>query len=271
MHVQNSSLGKSSAYIAKYKPELLFPILRANTRRELGLNLDNLAFQGDDIWNAYELSWLNGKGKPEVAIAEFRFSCTSPNLIESKSFKLYLNSFNNTVFNSHEEVSQALKQDLSKVTGALVKVNLKKLDEIEKIMTHFSGTCLDDLDVVCTDYLPESKTLLTSNVPVHEVLYSDLLKSNCPVTGQPDWASIQIEYVGNKINHAGLLQYIVSFRNHNGFHEDCVERIFTDIMRLCKPVKLFVYARYTRRGGLDINPYRANFDVNPSQMRLCRQ
>lgn len=270
-HLTQSLLGIDIEYVSKYQPDLLFPIPRNQTRQELKIDLDNLPFQGEDIWNAFELSWLNAKGKPVVAIGEFRIPHSSPKLIESKSFKLYLNSLNNTHYKSINEVHSTLVKDLSAAVGSDIKVTLIPLAQASKLIGQLSGICLDDLDVSCDAYLPEKKFMKVEDAITHETLTSNLFKSNCPVTGQPDWASIQIEYSGRKINHSGLLQYLISFRNHDGFHEDCVERIFTDIMNQCAPQKLFVYARYTRRGGLDINPYRANYEVSPPTVRLCRQ
>ncbi len=269
--LQHAPLGKQSSYIAIYQPDLLFPIPRQGKRDEIGVT-GALPFQGGDFWNAFEISWLNSKGKPQVAMAEFLIPCESPNIIESKSFKLYLNSFNNTAFESFSIVATTLKRDLSQAAGADVIVKLMPLTQAqEHISAHFSGICLDELDISCDTYTTEPAFLTTENSTVTETVYSDLLKSNCLVTGQPDWGSVQITYTGKKINHEGLLRYLVSFRNHNEFHEQCVERIFMDISRQCAPEKLLVYARYTRRGGLDINPYRANYPVNVDNTRLCRQ
>lgn len=273
-------LGKKSAYESQYNPSLLFPVPRSLKREELGIT-GSLPFKGLDIWNGFELSWLNSKGKPVVAIAEFKFPCESPNIIESKSFKLYLNSFNNSKFESWEQVRSLMIEDLSKNAGASVQVQLFKVREFKAELNSFKGQCLDDLDIECSSYQPDTSTLFTEAVPqgapaseaIEETLYSDLLKSNCLVTGQPDWASVQIVYRGSKINPEGLLKYIVSLRDHNEFHEQCVERIFSDILRTCRPFSLSVYARYTRRGGLDINPYRTTCDVpeQVSNARLARQ
>jgi len=268
---QYSQLGQPTTYVSRYQPDLLFPLSRQEKRAELGIR-QTLPFQGADIWHGYELSWLNASGKPIVAYAEFIVPATSPNLIESKSFKLYLNSFNNTAFDSFEAVSAVLMRDLSAAAGAPVTVKLMPLTLApEKIVRHFSGICLDKLEVSCDTYSVEPAYLSVENDIVTENVYSDLLKSNCLVTGQPDWGSLQIVYMGRKINHEGLLKYIVSFRNHNEFHEQCVERIFMDISKYCAPEKLFVYARYTRRGGLDINPYRANDAIKAEDIRLWRQ
>ncbi|OGT45924.1 MAG: NADPH-dependent 7-cyano-7-deazaguanine reductase QueF [Gammaproteobacteria bacterium RIFCSPHIGHO2_12_FULL_41_20] len=270
--ILHSPLGKKNEYISHYQPDLLFPIERQAQRQQLGITANALPFQGNDVWNAYELSWLNTQGKPMIAMAEFIFPCTSSHLIESKSFKLYLNSFNNTQFDSMEAVQAILVRDLTKATGTAVFVQIQTLANVcMELQRSFSGICLDELAVTCDTYSVTPAYLQTENQLVTESLYSDLLKSNCPVTGQPDWASVQIAYTGKQIQHAGLLKYIVSYRNHQEFHEQCVETIFCDIQRYCQPEKLCVFARYMRRGGLDINPYRANYPVKLVNQRLWRQ
>ncbi len=268
----NAPLGKKTPYVAHYQRDLLFPIARMTNRAMLGLS-HSLPFKGVDIWNAYELSWLNSKGKPVVAIGEFIFPCESPHLVEAKSLKLYLNSFNNTIFDSVDDVITTLQRDLMETTSAPVQVRVILTEQFSPVTTQtFDGICLDQLDVTCNTYLVNPTFLQTESEVVSEVLYSNLLKSNCLITGQPDWGSVQIKYTGKKIQHAGLLQYIVSFRNHNEFGEQCVERIFLDIMQHCAPQKLSVYARYTRRGGKDINPFRSTEKGEmPENFRLCRQ
>lgn len=267
-----SPLGKKSSYISTYQPNLLFPITRLIKRAEIDVP-SVLPFKGMDIWNSYELSWLNLKGKPMVALGQFIFPCESPNIIESKSFKLYLNSYNNSAFKSIKDVAKTMQTDLSNAAGAKVNVILTDIsDYAEPIHKALTGTCLDQLDITCDDYQVNPDFLTTEKSTISETLYSDLLKSNCLVTGQPDWGSIQIRYSGKKIHPEGLLKYIISFRNHNEFHEQCVERIFMDIMRHCMPDQLTVYARYTRRGGLDINPIRTNeAKILFTNDRLCRQ
>ncbi len=280
MHsVISSPLGQNTPYVSSYDPGLLFPISRQGSRALLGITTD-LPFYGCDIWTGYELSWLNSSGKPQVAVAEFIFHCDSNFIVESKSFKLYLNSLNQTTFNSYGDVAACLTTDLSLIAGAMVKVNLQPLQESLLLANRIvEGVCLDELNVVVNTYHPDP-TLLSvdaiatdnSDMQVVEKLYSHLLKSNCPVTGQPDWASIFIDYQGQKINHENLLRYIISFREHQDFHEHCVERIFVDILNRCKPDSLSVYARYTRRGGLDINPFRTTEEgAEPSVGRLLRQ
>lgn len=270
-----SPLGKTSAYRTDYAPELLFPIPRQGKRDELGLH-GTLPFFGVDIWNAYELSWLNQRGKPQVAIARFTVPADSPNIIESKSFKLYLNSFNQTRLDSPEALKALLQKDLSAGFGANVHVVLTLPDAFSSIaMGELEGTLLDRLDVEIDNYRPAPELLKANHdeLPVEETLVSHLLKSNCLVTGQPDWASVQIHYCGPQIDQESLLKYLIGFRDHNEFHEQCVERIFTDILRQCAPQQLAVYARYTRRGGLDINPWRSNFSSaqRPPNLRGARQ
>ncbi|CAG2154524.1 NADPH-dependent 7-cyano-7-deazaguanine reductase [Cupriavidus campinensis] len=273
---EHSPLGKPSAYKTEYDPTLLFPIPRQPKRTEIGLAEGRaLPFFGVDIWNAYEVSWLNLKGKPQVALATFIIPADTPNIVESKSFKLYLNSFNQSRIASAEALQQLLHHDLSEATGGTVQVRLvTEADLGTQKMGELDGLLLDRLDIETNIYEPDP-TLLSADqdeTPVEESLISHLLKSNCLVTGQPDWGSVQIRYVGAPIDQEGLLKYLISFRNHNEFHEQCVERIFTDVLRMCKPVKLAVYARYTRRGGLDINPFRTNFNTPwPDNRRNARQ
>ena len=269
----DSLLGQSTPYCSRYDPTLLFPIPRQEKRDELGFDLNCMPFQGLDIWTAFEVSWLNLKGKPNAVIAEFAFSADSPNLIESKSFKLYLNSFNSSRFASQQEVEDLLIADLSHACGDSVDVLIRNLDFEETLSGSLPGDNLDNLDIEVTEY-QVNPTLLATEISlekVSETLNSHLLKSNCLVTGQPDWGSIVIRYEGCQINHENLLKYLISFREHNEFHEQCVERIFTDIMTHCKPDNLTVYARYVRRGGLDINPYRSNFEDEFDIARTLRQ
>lgn len=254
-----SPLGKRVTYEAQYNPALLYPIPRIDKRRELGFG-ELLPFVGVDIWNAYELSWLNARGKPVVAIGEFSFPAESPCIIESKSLKLYLNSFNQTRMESREKAEATLTADLSAAAGAAVTVRLTPVDQMPaRPMGVPSGVCIDSLDIDMDTYAPTPGLLRTmpGNVVNDETLYSHLLKSNCLVTGQPDWGMVAIRYSGPTIDRESLLRYIVSFREHNEFHEQCVERIFHDVLQQCGSTQLAVWARYTRRGGLDINPVRA--------------
>ncbi|MDY1037276.1 NADPH-dependent 7-cyano-7-deazaguanine reductase QueF [Lelliottia sp. CFBP8978] len=268
------TLGKSVDYCDTYDASLLQGVPRSLNRDPLGLHADALPFTGGDIWTLYELSWLNARGLPQVAVGHVELDYASLNLVESKSFKLYLNSFNQTRFDSWQDVQSTLERDLSACAQGKVTVALYRLNELEgQPVAHFHGTCIDDQDITIESY-EFSTTYLeqaTDSKVVEETLVSHLLKSNCLITHQPDWGSVQIQYRGPKIDREKLLRYLVSFRHHNEFHEQCVERIFNDIQRFCQPEKLSVYARYTRRGGLDINPWRTNTDFVPATGRLVRQ
>lgn len=270
-----SPLGKTTAYPGSYDASQLFPIPRQPKRAELGLQ-GTLPFFGIDLWNAYEVSWLNQRGKPHIAIATFLIAADSINIIESKSFKLYLNSFNQTRLASAQHLIELLRHDLSAATGTSVHVTLTEPAAFGALqIAELDGQLLDRLDIEVVAGPPNPALLSVSHntAAVEETLLSHLLKSNCPVTGQPDWGSVQIHYVGAAINQEALLQYLIGFRQHNEFHEQCVERIFVDIWQQCHPQKLSVYARYTRRGGLDINPWRSNFSTAraPANLRNARQ
>lgn len=267
----NAPLGHEVSYPKTYDPTLLFPLARDTNRQTLPAQPDWL---GADIWNAYEVSWLNPKGKPVVAVACFTFPYSSPNLVESKSFKLYLNSFNEVRFADMETVKEHMRRDLSHAAGEEVDV---VIDIVGKDNTAayqcLDGISIDDADIDVDVYRPASGLLrcVEQARVVSETLTSDLLKSNCPVTGQPDWGSVQIRYSGPQIDREALLKYIISLRQHSEFHEHCVEKMFCDIWQACKPDSLCVYARYTRRGGLDINPWRSSEPVQISQTRTIRQ
>ena len=277
---EQSQLGKTSSYVDQYDASLLFPIPRQPKRDEIGVT-GRPVFFGADLWTAFEVSWLNTKGKPQVALVHFTIPAESTHIVESKSFKLYLNSFNNTCFESADQVRDRLRADISAAiwAGSAVQasagVKLLMPEQFDAEPVHeLDGLSLDRLDVECTRYqpAPELLSVNTEEAPVTETLVSHLLKSNCLVTGQPDWGSVHITYSGHQIDQEGLLQYIVSFRNHNEFHEQCVERIFMDIWTRCKPTQLTVYARYTRRGGLDINPWRTSAPgALPPNVRTARQ
>lgn len=309
---EQSQLGKSSLYVDQYDPFLLYPLPRQPQRQAIGIAGNVLPFTGADLWTAYELSWLNTHGKPQVALLHVAIPCETPYIVESKSFKLYLNSFNNSRFDDAEGVRQRIARDIglavwkgahathadaradttqqqktdgtdsasssplqppAPASGVSVRLILPEQFAQQRVQ-ELEGLSLDRLDVACTDYQPAPQWLRTrtDETPVTETLTSQLLRSNCPVTGQPDWGSIQIQYTGAPIDQEGLLRYIVSFRNHNGFHEHCVERIFQDIRQRCQPTHLTVYARYTRRGGLDINPLRTNApQALPPNRRTARQ
>jgi 7-cyano-7-deazaguanine reductase len=259
-------------YKDQYDPALLQPVLRAPYRREIGIE-GALPFTGADLWTAYELSWLDPRGKPRVAMATFIVPADSPNLIESKSFKLYLNSFNQTPVESPEALREILRKDLGSACGAPVGVEILPPGDFPDVqIEEMDGEIIDETDVEIHDYRPNPGYLSTGHSVAEETLVSNLLKTNCPLTGQPDWAGIQIRYSGPRIDRAGLLRYIVSLRRHGGFHEHCVESIFMDILKRCRPERLTVYARYTRRGGLDINPFRTNCNEKlPRNVRTARQ
>lgn len=274
------TLGKATAYSNKYDPSLLQGVPRSLNRDNLSLKANALPFVGEDVWYGYELSWLNDKGKPIVAVAEFRIPCTSEYLVESKSFKLYLNSFNQSKFSSWDEVTSALITDLSAIACETVEVNLYPVDQCPALdISIQNATCIDELDIEITsyDYQPEilaakqqqTEDLVEDNIEEH--LVSHLLKSNCLITNQPDWASVYISYRGQAVCHENLLRYLISFREHNEFHEQCVERIYCDLMAHYKLESLQVFARYTRRGGLDINPFRSTCVLKAPNARTLRQ
>ncbi|MBV1919435.1 MAG: NADPH-dependent 7-cyano-7-deazaguanine reductase QueF [Pseudomonadales bacterium] len=288
---ENSPLGQVSEYPEKYDARLLYPIPRAQGRE--GMLVDAvLPFSGVDIWNAYEVSWLNSKGKPSVAVAVLTMPAESPNIVESKSLKLYLGSLNQSVFVNIDDVAGAIQCDVSNVVGANIRVSLTLIGSEEtfcagsvevgdvqgeaqaECIKLASAICVDGEDIAANEYSINAAILELdggARVIVDECLSSHLLRSNCPVTGQPDWATIFVHYHGPKICRHSLLKYIISYRNHNDFHEQCVERVFTDIMKECQPDKLSVYGRYTRRGGIDINPFRSNFEVCADNVKLMRQ
>lgn len=267
-------LGQNTKYKSQYDASLLQPVPRRLNREGLGIVEQQPFNQGADVWTCYELSWLNSNGLPQVAIADVEIDFKSENLIESKSFKLYLNSFNQTKFASIEEVEQTLTRDLRKCASGQVSMKIHKLaDYTNQPIVNFSGECIDEQEIQIESYIFSNQHLenVAEDEIVEETLVSHLLKSNCLITSQPDWGSVQIHYVGKRLNREKLLRYLVSFREHNEFHEQCVERIFTDLMQFAKPEKLTVYARYTRRGGLDINPFRSNFESIPVNLRMARQ
>ena len=270
-------LGQATQYPDQYDPNVLFPIPRSENRLKLNIKPNQaLPFIGVDIWNAYELSWLNPKGKPQIALAEFQIPADSPNMIESKSFKLYLNSLNSSRFKNEEDLRKRLITDLSAVAGSKISTRINPPELISKKgMQEMSGVLMDRLDIEIDPNLMADPALLEVNEsfgPIEQCLVTHLLKSNCPVTGQPDWASLQIRYQGRPILEEGLLRYLIGFRQLGEYHEHCVETIFCDIKRQCKPDKLSIYARYTRRGGLDINPFRTDYNSPwPENIRHARQ
>ncbi|MDO4625696.1 MAG: NADPH-dependent 7-cyano-7-deazaguanine reductase QueF [Pasteurellaceae bacterium] len=267
-------LGQQTQYQSQYNSNLLQPVPRKLNRDDLGITHEQPFYYGADIWTAYEISWLNLNGLPQVAIADVQIDYRSENLIESKSFKLYLNSFNQSNFASFADVAQHIERDLAQCAKGDVKVQLNPLSYYQsQAIEQLNGICIDEQDIRITDYQfnPNVLQQCTASNQVEETLVSHLLKSNCLITNQPDWGTVQIHYIGKQIDREKLLRYIVSFRQHNEFHEQCVERIFCDILHFAQPEKLTIYARYTRRGGLDINPFRSNFEPVPRNLRLARQ
>jgi len=274
------TLGKATSYCSEYNPELLQAVPRCLNRDGLSISAENLPFTGEDVWYGYELSWLNSSGKPIVAVAEFRFPCTSKNIVESKSFKLYLNSFNQSSFSSWQDVESCLVKDLSDTCGSIASVKLFPVDNCPALHINHQvlseeTICIDDIELDIDNYQLDPTLLvdaISGNQKVeNENLVSHLLKSNCLITNQPDWASIYIQYSGEKISHSSLLAYLISFRQHNEFHEQCIERIYCDIKKYCNVTDLTIFARYTRRGGLDINPFRSTSKLQAPMGRTLRQ
>lgn len=270
-------LGKKTIYPQNYSPQLLFALERAPARSQLPLyNQGQLTFMGEDVWTLYEVSWLNGHGIPQVAIGELRLPAASDFIIESKSLKLYLNSLNQHRFASWQQALKTIQADIEQKLGHKVGLQLFSLASFKGQMLHQPpGINIDPAlhKISANKIKAVNPSFLTvdKSQQLAEVLYSDLLKSNCQITCQPDWATIIIDYKGAKLDRAGLLKYILSYRQINEFHEPCVERIYHDIMHYCRPKKLAVYARYTRRGGIEINPFRSNYPISPLNLRLIRQ
>jgi len=264
-------LGKHTPVVEEYSPQLLYPIPRSEARERLGL-ADSLPFAGADLWHAYEMSWLDQTGKPVARVGRFTIGAASPNIVESKSFKLYLSSLNSTCFSSDEEAAATIKRDIGITVGEDVALELFEPDDRSLGGAQLSGKCLDDLPVATQAAAPEGSMLRVQPTgSVEEQLYSHLLRSLCPVTGQPDWATVWVHYRGAGIDHGSLLQYIIAYRRHQEFHEQCVERMFIDIWRHCAPELLHIQAFYTRRGGLDINPFRSSDPSARPLPRLNRQ
>ena len=272
MNKTNLPLGRETDYPHEYAPDVLCPISRSQSRADLGIG-DELPFAGVDIWNAWDLTWLAPSGLPQVATAEIRVPADSPNMVESKSLKLYLGSFAMSPFESADAVAEFIARDLAPCVGAPVNVGVLPVAGTEaRRVARLAGTCLDNADVACSDRDVNADLLLSDKSDVtQEEVHTHLLRSLCPVTSQPDIGSLQIGYSGPRIDHAGLLQYIVSFREHNDFHEACIERMFVDLLDRCGCETLTVQARYQRRGGIDINPVRTNCSEKPLNLRLWRQ
>ena len=269
---QKNPLGQATTYPDQYSPDLLYAIARIDARQRLGID-GALPFHGTDIWNAWDLTWLDGDGRPQIGTAEIHVPADSVNLVESKSLKLYLGSFAMSRYQSGHEVAAAITGDLTACTGADVYVLVRPSGSPGgSAVARLPGSCLDSRRIAFDCYEVDPGVLSADNDQlVAEDLYSDLLRSLCPVTGQPDMGSVMISYRGPRIDHDGLLRYIVSYRQHQDFHESCVERMFMDIREHCGTEQLSVYARYQRRGGIDINPFRSNFEVTPPNTRLWRQ
>jgi 7-cyano-7-deazaguanine reductase len=270
--LDDTPLGRRTEYIDQYMPALLCPVPRWDAREVLDLDPEKLPFHGVDLWNAYEVSWLDARGKPVVAMAEFSVPCNSRNLIESKSLKLYINSFANSRFESLHRVRALMERDLSDCAGGPVDVRLLSLDEAAREpWLELGGDCIDRIELQVDE--PEARVQLLTDQGAErtETLYSHLLRSLCPVTGQPDWATLVVRYTGAPISQVSLLRYVIALRNHQGFHEQIIEQVYTDILSQCVPRQLSVYGRFTRRGGLDINPFRSNFESRPLNRRIVRQ
>ena len=270
-------LGRKTDYPATVDPGVLFPVARAEARKPLGIDDAALPFAGADIWNAWELSWLDARGKPRVAVAELRVPCDSPNLVESKSLKLYLNGYAMTRHEDAHAVRECIARDVSACVDAEIETALLEPADFARLqVADFAGESLDDQSLDIADYSqPRAEHLRVQpkSGMVEEALVSHAFRSRCPVTGQPDWASVQVRYRGMPMDRGGLLRYLVSFREHADFHEACVERMFLDIQERCAPLQLLVYARFLRRGGIDINPWRATpgFAATPANLRGTRQ
>lgn len=271
-----SPLGRDSAYPTTVDPAVLFAVPRAEARKAIGLDGGALPFTGADIWNAWEFSWLDVRGLPRVAVLRLSVPCTSPNIVESKSLKLYLGGYAMTPFTGPEAVRTRVERDVSACVDAKVAASLLDPRELERTgIAPLAGESLDDQRIEADAHGPPRPELLQARVgaPVEETLSTRLFRSLCPVTGQPDWASVVLHYRGHAIDHAGLLRYLVSYRDHPDFHEACVERVFADVTARCAPQALSVYARFLRRGGIDINPWRATprFAGAPGNPREARQ
>jgi len=271
--ISNSPLGKSSSYVATYTPSLLHSIPRDDARARLRGLTDSSAFHGEDVWNCYELSWLSPKGGPRGSVLRIRVPHSSGAIVESKSMKLYLNSFAQSQFENTAEVQKTLDSDLLLAFRAPVTIELYEPDQLKQPPAGLPGDCLDDMDVDVAAFTLD-ETLLTGSEPdthVNKTVHTHLFRSLCPVTGQPDWASVLIEYAGPRFELADLYRYLVSYREHPGFHEATIEQIYLDIQNRLEPTSLAVYGRFLRRGGIDINPYRASIPGPAPELRVARQ
>lgn len=262
-------LGQVSAQPDRYDPSVLVPVPRSLARSAEGV--DALSFTGHDVWNAWEISWLNPGGCPEMRIGQLVVPAQSPNLVESKSLKLYLNSFANERL-SETAVQSRIEADLSACIGVRVGWTLFSIHDPRYQTQSVSGICLDTIAIDLEIDRPDPAVLQVMDSPSNNTtLWTDLFRSNCPVTGQPDWATVVVQYSANvTVIPATVLAYLVSYRLHTGFHEACIERIFCDLRQLLNPDELIVWAGFLRRGGLDINPVRSLVTTNFLPPRLAR-
>ena len=268
---QGMLLGRQTPVVESYSPDLLYPISRTVGREQIA-PVGTLPFTGTDLWHAYEMSWLDTAGKPVTFVGRFAIPASSPNMVESKSFKLYLNSLNNTRFESTVQVRDMIKHDVAEVVGSDVELQLLAVDDASLAGAELEGFCLDDLDAGLPAAEPAAEMLEVHGAAhAEEKLYTHLLRSLCPVTGQPDWASVWIHYSGPLLVRESLLRYIIAYRSHQEFHEQCVERMFCHITQRLAPDFLHIQAFYTRRGGLDINPFRSTDPTARPLPRLNRQ
>jgi len=268
---QASPLGKATDYPERYDVSLLISMPRAAQRAALGLT-EELPFRGADLWTAYEITWLDVLGKPQLAIGRLSVPAESPRLVESKSLKLYLGSFAQEKMSDRGEVARAVERDLERACGAPVGVDLEPPEGARETREALPGESLDALAIETDVYAPTAAFLAAAGAAVEETLHTALFRSRCPVTAQPDYGDVMIRYRGPRIDRQGLLKYLVSYRRHAAFHETCVESIFLDVLRRCAPTALTVYARFLRRGGIDINPFRSNFENAPPECpRTARQ
>jgi 7-cyano-7-deazaguanine reductase len=267
-----SPLGKATGYPDRYDPALLFSIARSEQRKAIGLS-GALPFRGLDLWTAYEITWLDERGKPQLAVGSFGVPADSPSIVESKSLKLYLGSFAQEPHPGTLALERRIGDDLRHACGAEVTIALTPAAEFGRLaIEQLPGDSLDSLDAQIDVYELAPETLAATGANVEETLRTALFRSNCPITGQPDYADVMVRYRGPRIDRTGLLRYLVSYRKHAAFHETCVERIFVDLLERCRPDALTVYARFLRRGGIDINPFRSNFESAPSFVaRTLRQ
>lgn len=275
--LQHGLLGQSTDYPTSYCPDILYPISRQLGRESLALPAEQLSL-GVDFWHCFEVSWLDNNHISQVAMLRLSIAANSPLIIESKSLKLYLNSLNFTIFDCQDSVLATIRRDLSACLQTQVEISLFELNQPDSLP-------IDKPDGVCIDKACQNKKIALSTqvdsgllgMPsdgqmVKQSYYSHLLRSNCPVTNQPDWGTVQIDIESPLIDCANLLAYLLSYRQHNGFHEQCVEQIFCDLTCAFRPKTLMVRAWYTRRGGIDINPVRvSDLSLLPKPSRLIRQ